>query len=164
MPEYKTPPRAVPADPNGYFESLTKGVFQAGFRWSVVEAKWPGFLDAFHGFDLATVAAYGPEDVERLAANPAIVRNRGKIAGTIENARTLLRIVAEHGSVRAWLDDSTALPWPERKKAVSKPFKSFGPSAAYFFLWSVGEPVPPHNQETTWTEPVPKGYPEAVTA
>jgi DNA-3-methyladenine glycosylase I len=162
MPEYKTPPRSVPADANGYFEVLTKGVFQSGFRWSVVEAKWPGFLDAFEGFALDKVAAYGPGEVERLAQNPAIVRNRGKIAGTVDNARTLRQLVEQHGSVKAWLDTTAGLPWPERKRAISKPFKGFGPSAAYFFLWSVGEAVPPHSQEPSWSDAVPAGYPEAA--
>jgi DNA-3-methyladenine glycosylase I len=159
----EAPPRAVPEGDDGYFEVLTKAVFQAGFRWSVVEQKWPNFTRAFAGFHVDDVAQFGPPDVERLLADQGIVRNGRKIEGTIENARVVQELVGDHGSFKAWLDSSAQLPWPERKKVISQPFHSFGPSGAYFFLWSVGEAVPPHDQEPSWTAPVPPGYPEAVT-
>lgn len=163
MPEYKAPPRAVPAGDDGYFELLTKSVFQAGFRWSVVESKWPGFLAAFDGFDVAKVAAYTEADVERLKADPGIVRNARKIEATIENAKTMLRLAQAHGSFKAWLDTFGDLPWPARKKSLAAPFKNFGPTGAYVFLWCVGEPVPPYSTQASWTDPVPPGYPEAAS-
>jgi DNA-3-methyladenine glycosylase I len=158
----KAPPRGLPDGDNGYFEILTKAVFQAGFSWDVIAMKWPAFMEAFEGFDVDRVAAFTDSDVERLVGNAEIVRNRRKIQGTIENARTIQALAGEHGSVRAWLQTSADLPWPKRKKAVSAPFKFFGPSGAYFFLWSVAEAVPPHHQESTWTDPVPPGSPESL--
>ena len=80
------PPKITPKDDNGYFEELTKAIFRAGFSWGVVRAKWGGFRTAFHGFDLARVADYNPDDVSRLAEDARIVRNRRKILATIENA------------------------------------------------------------------------------
>jgi len=160
MPKVKNaPPRDVPTDDDGYFETMTKAVFQAGFRWELVDARWPGFQAAFDGFDIERVAEYGPPDVERLLGDRAIIRNGRKIEGTVENARVLRDLVAAHGSVRAWLATTAGLTWPERKKAVSAPFKGLGPSGAYFFLWSVGEAVPPHEEEGTWTGPVPSSPP-----
>jgi DNA-3-methyladenine glycosylase I len=160
--EMKAPPRAVPRDDNGYFEILTMSVFQSGFRWSVVEAKWPNFRQAFAGFDIDTVAGFGPPDVDRLVADEGIIRNARKIEGTIANAGTLRDLVSTHGAVKEWLDTTADMPWPARKKAVAEPFKYFGPFGAYFFLWSVGEAVPPHDQQEDWDGPVPPGSPESL--
>lgn len=152
MPQTMTaPPRAVPSSDSGYFEVLTQAVFQAGFSWGVIQAKWPHFQAAFDGFDIDAVAAYGPPDEDRLLADAGIVRNGRKISATIVNARTLRTIREEHGSVGSWLATSRTLAWPQRKDAVAKPFASFGPSGAYFFLWSVGEATPPHEEECDWT-------------
>lgn len=154
------PPRSVPADDRGYLAVLTKAVFQSGMSLAVIEKKWPGFEKAFAGFDIPRVAGFGPDDVDRLLGDADIVRNGRKIEATIANARALDAIVEAHGSVAAWLDQSAGLPWRERKAAVSAPFKFIGPMAAYFFLYCVGQNVPPHDQEAEWTDPVPPGYPE----
>jgi 3-methyladenine DNA glycosylase Tag len=87
------PPKIIPKDDNGYFEELTKAILRAGFSWGVVRAKWGGFRTAFHGFDLARVADYGPDDVSRLAEDARIVRNRRKI----------LVLVDEYGSFLGYL-------------------------------------------------------------
>jgi len=162
MAEMKAPPREVPPDDNGYFEVLTKAVFLSGFRWSVVEAKWPRFRVALDGFDIDKVADYRPPDVERLLADEGIVRNARKIEGTVKNAETLQQLIDQHGSVKAWLDTTAGLPWPQRRKAVAAPFSFFGDFGAYFFLWSVGEAVPPHDQRDTWSAPLPPGAPESL--
>ncbi len=82
-PGFEIPPRVTPADDNGYFEQMTKAIFQAGFSWQVVNNKWPDFQKAFDGFDVDRVAAYGPEDVDRLLSDAGIVRNGRKIEATI---------------------------------------------------------------------------------
>ena len=68
------------------FEALTLGVFQAGLSWSVVFGKRDGFRRAFHGFDVARVAAMTDQDIGRLLQDPSIIRNRAKIQATVENA------------------------------------------------------------------------------
>jgi 3-methyladenine DNA glycosylase Tag len=156
MPEpLVAPPRAVPASDSEYFAVLTKAVFQSGISWKVINSKWPGFQEAFDQFDIAKVASYGPEDEDRLVADQRIVRNSRKISATVKNARTLEDLIDEHGSVAAWLDTTRDLPWPERKAAVAEPFAHFGTMGAYFFLWSVGEATPPHEEESTWAGPAP---------
>jgi len=160
--EMKPPPRVVPDDDNGYFEVLTKAVFQSGFRWSVVEAKWPNFREAFAGFDIDTVAGFGPPDVDSLSGDEGLIRNVKKIAATIDNAAAMQDIIAEHGSVKSWLDTTADLPWPDRRTALGEPFKFLGPFGVYVFLWSVGEAVPPHEQRDEWTGPVPPGAPESL--
>jgi DNA-3-methyladenine glycosylase I len=136
-------PAAKPKDDNGYFENLTHTVFQTGFSWKVIRNKWPNFQVAFDGFDIEKVASYDERDVERLLADEGIVRNGRKIQGTINNARIVQGLIAEHGSFHAYLRSLDGLSWKERRKALSKAFKYFGPTGVYFFLWSVGEEVPP---------------------
>jgi 3-methyladenine DNA glycosylase Tag len=156
------PPREVPADDNGYFEVLTKVIFQSGFRWSVVDNKWPGFIEAFAGFDIGKVAAFGPPEIEALMSDERIVRNGRKIEATVENADTLARFIDEHGSVKQWLASTSHLPWPERRKAIAAPIKNLGQFGVFHFMWCVGEAVPPYEERDTWTDPLPEGAPESL--
>jgi 3-methyladenine DNA glycosylase Tag len=76
-------------DESGLFEALTLGVFQAGLSWLVVFGKRDPFRRAFHGFDVARVAAMTESDVDRLVQDATIIRNRAKIQATIDNARAM---------------------------------------------------------------------------
>lgn len=110
LKEYYTPRtrdeiRAVPDD--RWLAEMTKRVFQSGFVWKVIEAKWEGFEEAFDGFDPARVSFYSDEDVERLVNDTRIVRNGQKIMATIENAQMIQDVVSEHGSFGDFLAD-----WP----------------------------------------------------
>jgi DNA-3-methyladenine glycosylase I len=69
------------------FERLSLEAFQSGLSWLVILRKRETFRAAFAGFDPATVAAFGPDDVARLLADAGIVRNRAKVAAAIANAR-----------------------------------------------------------------------------
>src|SRR5260370_41228509 len=84
-----------PSDTRAYLEQLTKAVFIAGLNWKVVENKWPGFLEAFHGFDPEYVANLSPKQVEAIVENPAVIRNRSKIEATAENANAMLEHLKE---------------------------------------------------------------------
>jgi DNA-3-methyladenine glycosylase I len=68
------------------FERLSLEAFQSGLSWLVILRKRENFRAAFAGFDPATVAAFGPDDVARLLADAGIVRNRAKIEATVHNA------------------------------------------------------------------------------
>ena len=72
------------------FERLSLEAFQSGLSWLVILRKRPAFRAAFAGFDPAAVAAFGDADVQRLLADPGIVRNRAKIDATVHNARRVL--------------------------------------------------------------------------
>lgn len=76
---------------------MTRCVFQAGFVWKVIEAKWPGFEAAFDGFDPARVSVYSDDDVARLVADDRIVRNGQKILATVHNAGFVSDVSKEHG-------------------------------------------------------------------
>ena len=68
------------------FEKLSLEGFQAGLSWITILRKRPRFREVFAGFDPALVAAFGPDDVERLMGDAGIIRNRAKIEATISNA------------------------------------------------------------------------------
>jgi DNA-3-methyladenine glycosylase I len=90
-------------DDRALLELLTLEGAQAGLSWSIVLAKRQGYRRAFGRFDPERIAAYGARDVRRLLADPAIVRNRLKIASTISNARAFLAVRRETGSFSRYL-------------------------------------------------------------
>ena len=142
QPTLEVPHKVTPVDDSGYFEELTKAIFRAGFSWAVVRAKWDGFRAAFHGFDIQQVAGYGPDDVARLLEDRAIVRNRRKIAATIENARTVLDLADEHGSFRHYLRSLDTLDYYGRVRALTRLFAGLGRTSAFVFLHCVNEETP----------------------
>jgi DNA-3-methyladenine glycosylase I len=74
-------------DDQGIYERLSLEAFQSGLSWLTILRKRENFRAAFHGFDIAAVAAFGPEDEARLLGDAGIVRNRAKIEAAIGNAR-----------------------------------------------------------------------------
>jgi DNA-3-methyladenine glycosylase I len=90
-------------DDRRLFEKLCLEGFQAGLSWRTILAKRPAFRRAFHDFDLATVAAFGEADVQRLLADAGIVRHRGKIEAAVNNARRAVELIDEHGSLAAYV-------------------------------------------------------------
>jgi DNA-3-methyladenine glycosylase I len=90
-------------DDRRLFEKLCLEGFQSGLSWLTILRKRDAFRRAFAGFDPAVVASFGPTDVERLLCDASIVRHRGKIESTIGNAGRMLELVAEHGSLAAFV-------------------------------------------------------------
>jgi 3-methyladenine DNA glycosylase Tag len=136
------PPRKRPENDAGYFEQMTKAIFRSGFSWRVIRDKWPNFRRAFEGFDVDRVASYDEWDLERLLADAGIVRNGRKIEATIQNARILRDLIAQHGSVFAYLRTLDELDYPARRKALTKQFRHLGPTGVFVFLFTVAEDVP----------------------
>jgi DNA-3-methyladenine glycosylase I len=139
---FEIPPRKQPADDNGYFEELTRAIFQAGFSWRVIRDKWPNFQKAFDGFDIVTVAGYAEPDIERLVNDKGIVRNRRKIEATVHNARVAWDLIQGHGSFHAYLRSLDGLDYAGRRKELSDRFQNLGPTGVFTFLWCVDEEVP----------------------
>lgn len=84
------------------YELFLLELFQAGLSWSCILHKRESFRNAFDGFDLHKIAAYGQRDVERLLADPSIIRSRLKILAAINNANIVLSIT-EFGSFDRYL-------------------------------------------------------------
>ena len=137
------------------FEKLCLEGFQAGLSWLTILRKRDNFRAAFHGFDIARVAKMGARDVERLLADSGIVRHRGKIESTINNAQRALEVQAEFGSLAAyfWSFEPDAEMAPRSlsdipaqtgvSRALSKDLRrrgwSFvGPTTCYAFMQAMG--------------------------
>jgi len=90
-------------DDHRLFEKLCLEGFQAGLSWLTILRKREAFRRGFAGFDPAKVARFGARDVTRLLGDAGIVRHRGKIESTINNAARALELVAEHGTLAAYV-------------------------------------------------------------
>jgi DNA-3-methyladenine glycosylase I len=90
-------------DDDRLFEKLCLEGFQSGLSWITILRKRENFRKAFHGFAIGKVARMDEADIERLLLDAGIVRHRGKIASTINNARRALELQAEFGSLAAYL-------------------------------------------------------------
>lgn len=145
-------------DSRALWEKLVLDGFQAGLAWITILRKRESFRLAFDGFDPVKVAAYGPADIERLVADPGIVRHRGKIEGAVKNARAYLQMetgdegafsryvwghvggkplqnrFAGMGEVPAATDISTAMSKDLKKRG----FTFCGPTIVYAWLQACG--------------------------
>lgn len=140
MPEHKQP--RPPKELSGYLDAMARVMFQTGISWRVVEAKWPGIREAYHGFDPARVARQSTKDIERLMGDTRVIRNRKKLEAITSNARQMLELDAEYGGFKRYLDSLG--DFDETKKAMHKQFAFMGDAGTWYFLWMVGRKVPDH--------------------
>ncbi|MDE1145712.1 MAG: DNA-3-methyladenine glycosylase I [Azospirillaceae bacterium] len=126
------------ADEAVLFERLMLEINQAGLSWLVVLKKRPAFNAAFHGFDVDTVAAMGPEDVTRLMQDAGIVRNRLKIEAALHNARIVQGLRASHGGFAGWIAAHHPLTKAEWVKLFRRTFRFTGGEIVGEFLMSIG--------------------------
>jgi DNA-3-methyladenine glycosylase I len=146
-------------DDRHLFEKICLEGFQAGLSWLTILRKRQQFREAFDDFEIARVARFTPARVERLLANPGIVRHRGKIESTINNAKRALELGAEVGSLAAYIwhfePDPSArpadltksalmrMPTTPESAALSKDLRRrgwtfVGPTTMYAFMQAMG--------------------------
>ncbi|MDQ2818643.1 MAG: DNA-3-methyladenine glycosylase I [Candidatus Eremiobacteraeota bacterium] len=131
---------------------MSRAVYQAGLSWALIDRQWGGFLEAFEGFEPTIVAAYGDVDVARILAHPGIVHSERKTRATIRNARTILSLHKEHGGFARYLRSRCA--YADLRDDLQRRFAYVGDISVYYFLYRVGEPVPPYER---WARTV-KGH------
>ena len=135
------PAKIEPVRLADYLEVLTKAVFQSGMSWRVVEAKWEGTREAFRGFEPHKVANLTPKQIDALAEDTRLIRNRRKIEATVENAETMLALEDEFGGFKKYLrshEDFETL-----SADLVKRFKFLGDTGSYYFLTWSGSPCRP---------------------
>jgi DNA-3-methyladenine glycosylase I len=141
------------------FEKLCLEGFQSGLAWITVLRKRERFREQFFGFSIPKVAAMTETDIERLLLDPGIIRHRGKIASTINNAKRALDVQQEFGSLAAYiwrfephpstrpdaltLEALKAMAETDASRALSKDLRkrgwSFvGPTTCYAFMQAMG--------------------------
>ncbi|GGX65640.1 3-methyladenine DNA glycosylase [Tateyamaria omphalii] len=121
-----------------WLAEMTRSVFQAGFNWKVVERMWPGFEEAFHGFDVDRCAFMNEDWFDELCRNTAIVRYPQKIRAVQQNAIFIKEQTAAHGGfgkmVAAWPGDDFAGLLALLKKDGSR----LGGTTGQYFLRLMG--------------------------
>ena len=126
------------AEESVLFERLMLEINQAGLSWLTVLQKRAAFRAAFAGFEVDRVAAFGPDDRERLLADPGIIRNRLKIEAAIENGRRIQKLRRSHGSFALWLDSHHPQPLDEWARVFRRTFRFTGGQIVGEFLMSLG--------------------------
>jgi DNA-3-methyladenine glycosylase I len=151
--EWGTPSR----DDVHLFEMLTLEGAQAGLSWSTILNKRAGYRRAFRGFDPAKVARMRDAAIERLMADPGVVRNRLKIESTVVNAKRILDVQREDGSLADYLwSFAGGEPIVNRRRSLDqipsetaesrqmsralkiRGFRFVGPTICYAFMQAVG--------------------------
>ncbi|MBP3985007.1 DNA-3-methyladenine glycosylase I [Pseudoxanthomonas helianthi] len=139
-------------DDRRLFEKLCLEGFQSGLSWRTILAKRENFRAAFHGFDYTRIARFGERDVQRLLQDAGIVRHRGKIEATINNAQRALELVEREGSLAAFvwrfqpvkpLAKPQVVSTSPESVAMSKTMKKLGwrfvgPTTVYAFMQAMG--------------------------
>ena len=139
-------------DQSAMFEALTLGVFEVGLSWSIVFGKRDAFREAFRGFDVAKVAAMTERDVDRLVQDASIIRNRGKIQATVDNARATMSAspslaalaksyqITRKRAPRSVADLPKSTPQAEAfaKQLKAQGYRFVGPTSVYAFMQNVG--------------------------
>jgi DNA-3-methyladenine glycosylase I len=147
------------ADDHRLFEKICLEGFQSGLSWLTILRKRDNFREAFSEFDFTRIAKYGNRDVDKLVKNAGIIRHRGKIESTINNAKRAMEMADEFGSLGAYFWQFETAPDNRPKRldhgtlktlgktpesiALSKDLKkrgwSFvGPTTAYAFMQAMG--------------------------
>lgn len=140
-------------DDQRLFEKFCLESFQSGLSWRTILAKRENFRAAFAGFDFNKMAQFDETDVERLVQDAGIIRHRGKIEAVINNAKRAQELVAECGSIAAYVwsyeADPADLPEPQTASiipastAMSKDLKKrgwkfVGPTTVFAFMQAMG--------------------------
>jgi DNA-3-methyladenine glycosylase I len=142
-------------DDHRLFEKLALEGFQSGLSWLTILRKRPAFREAFAGFDPVRVATYDHDDVTRLLDDARIIRHRGKIEATIDNAARALEVIDEHGSLADYLWGFAPDPRPAPRTLADVPATSpashalakdlkrrgwrfVGPTTVYAFMQAMG--------------------------
>jgi DNA-3-methyladenine glycosylase I len=132
------------------FEKLCLEGFQSGLSWLTILRKREAFRAAFAGFDFHRVATFGEGDVERLLGDAGIIRHRGKIEATINNAGRAVEMVEAEGSIasfvwayepgttRAGLESETAESRALAKELKRRGWRFVGPTTVYAFMQAMG--------------------------
>ncbi|GAA0784391.1 DNA-3-methyladenine glycosylase I [Marinobacterium sediminicola] len=121
------------------FSTLTRRIFRAGLKHSLVDAKWPAFEEAFYHFNPEAVQEMSDEMLEGLMQNDQIIRHFGKIKATRANAMLMVDLAQEYGSVAKMIAD-----WPEEEivelwALLKKRGKQLGGNSAAYFLRMLGK-------------------------
>ncbi|MGI9352632.1 MAG: DNA-3-methyladenine glycosylase I [Rhizobiaceae bacterium] len=123
---------------NRWLSQATRCVFQAGFNWKVIEAKWDGFETAFEGFDIGRWVLANDDDIARLVGDKRIVRNPQKIRTVPENARFIAEISNIHNGFGTWISQCSPTERNLLLEELNKRGSRLGAMTGQYFLRFLG--------------------------
>ncbi|MCT8158504.1 DNA-3-methyladenine glycosylase I [Pseudoruegeria sp. SHC-113] len=135
----KSPAELAQIGDDRWLSQMTKAVFQAGFSWKVIEAKWPGFETAFKGFDPGACAMMDDAWFDSLLTDTAIVRNGTKIRTVQENAVFLLDLARGHGSAARCFADWPSEDYIGLLALIKKEGSRLGGTSGQYMLRMMGK-------------------------
>jgi 3-methyladenine DNA glycosylase Tag len=138
----QAPTRLEPKSLGHYLEVMSKAVFQSGMSWKVVQSKWPQIREAMRNFEIDAVATLSPDDLEALAQDKRVIRNRRKLVSIVHNAQRIVELDEVHGGFENYLRSHNSFELTV--KDLRKQFKFLGDTGSYYFLYVIGENVPNH--------------------
>jgi len=144
MPEQGPPQQIQPTSLDDYLEIMSKAVFQSGISWRVVESKWESTREAFRNFDVHAVANLDEHEIDELTKDTRVIRNYRKLKAIVSNAQKMIELERDYGTFQSYL--SALTDFDAALTAIRKDFKFMGPTGVYYFLYVVGERVPPHHE------------------
>ncbi len=139
LPKVKTPAQLKKEGDDRYLSLMALRIFRAGLKHEMVDAKWPAFEAAFHGFDPRRVRAMSDEEVEALMKDARLIRHLGKLKAVHANAAAMCDLAEAQGSFGAWLAQ-----WPTSEitrlwDELAKRFAQLGGNSGPYFLRMAGK-------------------------
>jgi len=139
MPEVSAPEALRAVADDRYLSLMSRRIFRAGIRHSVVDERWPAFEEVFRGFELRRVRTMNDEEIEALMNDRRLIRHWGKIKSVRSNAAAMQEIAGQHGSFGAYLAE-----WPGSDivglwGALAKRFQQMGGNSGPYFLRMAGK-------------------------
>ena len=137
-----------------YLAVMSRAVFQAGLSWAAIDRQWVALQKAFDDFEPRRVARYRKREIKRIMSTPGILHSERKIQATIKNAAVMLELDREYGGLREYLRSHAS--YDELVADLKRRFSYVGDISAYYFLFRVGEQVPPFKR---WIKTIKGDHP-----
>lgn len=139
LPSPKAPRQIAGVADDRYLSEMSRRIFRAGLKHALVDARWPAFEEAFHGFQPGRVTLMSDEELEACMRNKGLIRHWAKISSVRDNAAAMAEVAQEHGSFARWLAD-----WPREDTVglwdtLARRFSQLGGNSGPYFLRMVGK-------------------------
>lgn len=139
LPAAKTSRQIAGVADDRYLSEMSRRIFRAGLKHALVDARWPAFEEAFHGFLPGRVTLMSDEELEACMRDKGLIRHWAKISSVRDNAAAMTEVAQEHGSFARWLAD-----WPQEDTVglwdtLSRRFSQLGGNSGPYFLRMVGK-------------------------
>jgi 3-methyladenine DNA glycosylase Tag len=122
-----------------WLSGMAKAVFRAGFNWKVIDNKWPGIEDAFHGFDPRGVGFMPDDGLDALMKDDRIIRHWKKVKAIRANAQYLVELAGEHGTAAKYFAHYPAAEYIGLLEDIKKRGAFLGGTSGQYFLREMGK-------------------------